>query len=293
MEAKVSADLLLTIFTPYSPLHDGAVLIRGDSIIAAGCILPAVAEAAHRPRARHPTPRGARAERRERCAGRGRERGAVDDLGGGARAAVARRRRRRSCASCWRAAHPARTAARVGGGGRPDASAARPGSAGAALLRVLPAHARAGRDVLGRGRVHRRGARPRDPAPAGDAAVRRAGARVDAAPGAARRCGARDESAVRRLHGARRRAHGGARRARNARACGRSRGERWPASLCAGLMASVWSNATETEVYAVSLLHVVVLLTCAARAGRSEGASARAMAALHGVSHRRWRRRCI
>jgi diadenylate cyclase len=40
MEAKVSADLLTTIFTPYSPLHDGAVIIRGDSIIAAGCILP-------------------------------------------------------------------------------------------------------------------------------------------------------------------------------------------------------------------------------------------------------------
>ncbi|NUO93910.1 MAG: TIGR00159 family protein [Gemmatimonadaceae bacterium] len=40
MEAKVSADLLLTIFTPYSPLHDGAVLVRGDLIIAAGCILP-------------------------------------------------------------------------------------------------------------------------------------------------------------------------------------------------------------------------------------------------------------
>lgn len=40
MEAKVSADLLTTIFTPYSPLHDGAVLIRGDTIIAAGCILP-------------------------------------------------------------------------------------------------------------------------------------------------------------------------------------------------------------------------------------------------------------
>ncbi|HET7188497.1 MAG TPA: DUF2723 domain-containing protein [Gemmatimonadaceae bacterium] len=44
---------------------------------------------------------------------------------------------------------------------------------------------------------------------------------------------------------------------------------------CAGLMASVWSNATETEVYAVSLLHVVVLLSCAARARQSEGASAR------------------
>ncbi|HET9454049.1 MAG TPA: diadenylate cyclase CdaA, partial [Gemmatimonadaceae bacterium] len=40
MQAKVSADLLATIFTPYSPLHDGAVLIRGDTIIGAGCILP-------------------------------------------------------------------------------------------------------------------------------------------------------------------------------------------------------------------------------------------------------------
>jgi diadenylate cyclase len=40
MEAKVNADLLQTIFTPYSPLHDGAVLVRGDTIIAAGCILP-------------------------------------------------------------------------------------------------------------------------------------------------------------------------------------------------------------------------------------------------------------
>ena len=40
MEAKVSADLITTIFTPYSPLHDGAVIVRGDAIIAAGCILP-------------------------------------------------------------------------------------------------------------------------------------------------------------------------------------------------------------------------------------------------------------
>ena len=40
IEAKVSADLLLTIFTPYSPLHDGAVIVRGDTIIAASCILP-------------------------------------------------------------------------------------------------------------------------------------------------------------------------------------------------------------------------------------------------------------
>jgi len=40
MQARVNADLLVTIFTPYSPLHDGAVIIRGDTIIAAGCILP-------------------------------------------------------------------------------------------------------------------------------------------------------------------------------------------------------------------------------------------------------------
>lgn len=40
MQARVSADLLVTVFTPYSPLHDGAVVIRGDTIIGAGCILP-------------------------------------------------------------------------------------------------------------------------------------------------------------------------------------------------------------------------------------------------------------
>ena len=40
MQASVSADLLQTIFTPYSPLHDGAVVIRGDQIVAAGAILP-------------------------------------------------------------------------------------------------------------------------------------------------------------------------------------------------------------------------------------------------------------
>jgi diadenylate cyclase len=40
MQAKVNAELLATIFTPYSPLHDGAVIIRGDTIIGAGCILP-------------------------------------------------------------------------------------------------------------------------------------------------------------------------------------------------------------------------------------------------------------
>jgi len=38
--AKVSKDLLVTIFYPNTPLHDGAVVLRGSRIVAAGCILP-------------------------------------------------------------------------------------------------------------------------------------------------------------------------------------------------------------------------------------------------------------
>ncbi len=40
MEANLSAELLETIFTPPSPLHDGAVVVRGNVVVAAGCILP-------------------------------------------------------------------------------------------------------------------------------------------------------------------------------------------------------------------------------------------------------------
>jgi diadenylate cyclase len=40
MDASFSMDLLETIFYPNTPLHDGAVIIRGNKIIAAGCILP-------------------------------------------------------------------------------------------------------------------------------------------------------------------------------------------------------------------------------------------------------------
>jgi len=40
IEARVSSEILATIFTPLSPLHDGAVLVRGDMIRAAGAILP-------------------------------------------------------------------------------------------------------------------------------------------------------------------------------------------------------------------------------------------------------------
>lgn len=40
VDAPVSAEMLVTIFTPYGPLHDGAVLISGDRIRSAGAILP-------------------------------------------------------------------------------------------------------------------------------------------------------------------------------------------------------------------------------------------------------------
>jgi diadenylate cyclase len=40
LDALVSADLLVSLFLPYSPLHDGAVFIRGDRVVAAGCFLP-------------------------------------------------------------------------------------------------------------------------------------------------------------------------------------------------------------------------------------------------------------
>ncbi len=40
VDARVSAEMLTTIFTPHSPLHDGAVLISADQIRTAGAILP-------------------------------------------------------------------------------------------------------------------------------------------------------------------------------------------------------------------------------------------------------------
>jgi diadenylate cyclase len=40
LDAKVTAELLVTLFSPGSPLHDGAVILREDTMIAASCILP-------------------------------------------------------------------------------------------------------------------------------------------------------------------------------------------------------------------------------------------------------------
>lgn len=40
IDAKVTSELIGTVFTPPSPLHDGAVIIQNDRVVAAGCILP-------------------------------------------------------------------------------------------------------------------------------------------------------------------------------------------------------------------------------------------------------------
>ena len=40
LDAKVSAELLVTLFSPGSPLHDGAAILREDTVVAASCILP-------------------------------------------------------------------------------------------------------------------------------------------------------------------------------------------------------------------------------------------------------------
>ena len=40
LNADYSVELLLTIFDPHTPLHDGGVIVRGGRILAAACVLP-------------------------------------------------------------------------------------------------------------------------------------------------------------------------------------------------------------------------------------------------------------
>lgn len=40
LDSKVTREILLSIFHPTSPIHDGAVIIKGNRILAAGCFLP-------------------------------------------------------------------------------------------------------------------------------------------------------------------------------------------------------------------------------------------------------------
>ena len=40
LDAKISAELICNIFQPPAPLHDGALIVRGKRLSAAGCLLP-------------------------------------------------------------------------------------------------------------------------------------------------------------------------------------------------------------------------------------------------------------
>jgi len=44
VNGNVSAEILIAIFQPNSPIHDGAVIIKGNILAAAGCILPLTSE---------------------------------------------------------------------------------------------------------------------------------------------------------------------------------------------------------------------------------------------------------
>jgi diadenylate cyclase len=50
INGEMSAEMLQSIFYPNSPLHDGAVIVRGNKIVAAGCLLPLPEEGAVRER---------------------------------------------------------------------------------------------------------------------------------------------------------------------------------------------------------------------------------------------------
>ena len=50
LDAELSLELLETVFTPHAPLHDGAVIIRQERVIAAGVVLPLSDTGAYRER---------------------------------------------------------------------------------------------------------------------------------------------------------------------------------------------------------------------------------------------------
>ena len=40
LDALVTKELLVTLFWPHNPTHDGAVILQGDRALAAGCLMP-------------------------------------------------------------------------------------------------------------------------------------------------------------------------------------------------------------------------------------------------------------
>jgi diadenylate cyclase len=50
VDAELSVEMLGTLFTPHSPLHDGAVIVRSNRVLAAGTVLPLSETGAYRER---------------------------------------------------------------------------------------------------------------------------------------------------------------------------------------------------------------------------------------------------
>jgi DNA integrity scanning protein DisA with diadenylate cyclase activity len=66
LDAQLSADLLLNLFAVDTPLHDGAVLVKGNRILSAGVILPLSRQGLNRYGTRHLAALGI-TERFDRC----------------------------------------------------------------------------------------------------------------------------------------------------------------------------------------------------------------------------------
>ena len=99
LDAVLTYDLLVSIFQPSSPLHDGAVIVQDDRVAAAACFLPLTVNPEAEQGARIAASRGHRPDRGER---RGRDRRVGGDrqhLDRRRRPDRARPRRRRRCAS--------------------------------------------------------------------------------------------------------------------------------------------------------------------------------------------------
>ena len=82
VDARVTRELLVSIFLPQSPIHDGAVIIREGRIVAAGCFLPLTASPAISKSLGSRHRGGYRCNRGVRCRRRGDLRGRGFDLAG-------------------------------------------------------------------------------------------------------------------------------------------------------------------------------------------------------------------
>ena len=99
LDATLTYDLLVTIFQPGSPLHDGAVILQEGRIAAAACFLPLTVNPRVSRELGHAAPRRDRPDRRERRRGDRRLRGARPDRAGDRTAGSSADSRPTSCAS--------------------------------------------------------------------------------------------------------------------------------------------------------------------------------------------------